>query len=166
LKKGPKMKILNNARNNAIFYTRIVNNLKDIGSIENQIKKAKSYAISKGLNLDEIFVDETLIPQYYIIKDKASTTFQKSFPPKRLLMPELVPIYQESLKQPIERTAFQKMLAYIQDNPVNVLLISKLELLFGNMRDVFIFIENELNPRRIALKTLTGDFTLQSAEVK
>ena len=161
------MHILNGTTNNAIFYTRTVNkNLNELGSIDSQIKKAKFYAVSKGLNLEEIFVDETLIPQYYIIKDRASNTHQKSFPPKRLLMPELVPIYQESLKQPIERTAFQKMLAYIRENPVNVLLISKLELLFGNMRDVFIFIENELNPRSIALKTLSGDFTLQSAEVK
>lgn len=146
---------LDDSTNKAIFYTRVVNSLKDTGSIDTQIKKAKSYAKSTGLNLEEIFVDETLVPQYYIIKDRASATFQKSFPPKRLLMPDLVPIYQESLKQSIERTAFQKMLAYIRSNPVNFLLISKLELLFGNMRDVLTFIDRELNPRRIALKTLS-----------
>lgn len=160
------MQTLKNSSENAIFYTKVGNDyLKDIESIDSQIKKAKSYALSKGWNLDEIFVEETLIPQYYIIKDKASPKFQKSFPPRRLFQPELVPIYQESLKQPIEKTAFQMMLAYIHENPVNVLLISKLELLFGNMRDLFIFIENELNPRRIDLQTLAGDFSLQMAEV-
>ena len=160
------MQTLKDSSNNAIFYTKVGNDyLKSVESIDSQIKKAKSYALSKGWNLDEIFVEEPLTPQYYIIKDKAIPKFQKSFPPRRLFQPELVPIYQESLKQPIERTAFQMMLAYIHENPVNVLLISKLELLFGNMKDLFIFIENELNPRRIALQTLAGDFSLQTAEV-
>ena len=52
------MQILNNSTNNAIFYTRVVNrNLNEIGSIDSQIKKAKSYAVSKGLNLEEILIN-------------------------------------------------------------------------------------------------------------
>lgn len=48
---------LDDSTNKAIFYTRVVNSLKDTGSIDTQIKKAKSYAKSTGLNLEEIFVD-------------------------------------------------------------------------------------------------------------
>ncbi|MGA1794341.1 MAG: hypothetical protein ACMUIL_00660 [bacterium] len=140
--------------NKAIFYTRAVNSPKDTWSIDTQIKRAQSYAKSTGLNLQEIFVDETQVPIYYIIKDRASVSSQKSFQPKRLLMPDLVPVYQEAMTQLIEMTAFQRMLAYIRSNPVNVLLISKLEILFANMKDAFSFVDNELNPRRIALKTL------------
>jgi len=160
------MQTLKDSSNNAIFYTKVGNDcLKDLESIDSQIRKAKSYALSKGWNLDEIFVEEALIPQYYVIKDKSSPKSQKSFPPRRLFQPELVPIYQESIKHPIEKTAFQMMLDYIHDNPVNVLLISKLELLFGNMKELFTFIENELYPRHIDLQTLAGDFSLQTVEV-
>lgn len=156
----------------AIFYTKVGNgSLEEIEPIDGQIKKAESYAISKGWNLDEIFVDDfpidnICIPQWYSIKDNASTKSQKSFPPKRLLMPELVPIFKERPRQPIERTAFQKMLDYIHVNPINVLLISKLELLFDNMKDLFIFIDNELNPLGIDLQTLTGNFNIRPAEVE
>lgn len=151
--------------NNAIFYTKINPEFLEDSSVDNQIEKAKSFAVSKGWKLDKIFIDNPYIPYGYQIKDRALPKSQNIFPPRRLFMPELVPILKESGKS-LEKTAFQRMLDYIHENPVNVLLTSKLEKLFENLKDLFVFINCELSPRGIGLHTVTENFCTRSTEGK
>lgn len=148
----------------AIFYTRVSPDLLEDSSIDNQIERAKSFAISKGLKLDKVFIDNPF-NSYVHLKDRAFPKSQNIFPPRRLFMPELEPILKDSGKF-LEKTAFQRMLEYIHENPVNMLLTSKLEKLFGNLKDFFVFVNNELNPRNIGLHTVIDNFNTRSAEGK
>jgi site-specific DNA recombinase len=63
-----------------------------------------------------------------------------------------------------DRTQFQNMVNYIRENPVNVLLTFKLDRLSRNLKDLLIFIDDELDPRGIALQSVTENFNTQSAE--
>ena len=63
-----------------------------------------------------------------------------------------------------DRTNFQKMVSYIRENPVNVLLTFKLDRLSRNLKDLLIFIDDELDPKGIALQSVTENFNTQSAE--
>jgi len=62
------------------------------------------------------------------------------------------------------RTAFQEMLSYLQDNSTNVLLCLKLDRLFRNLKDLLIFIDDELNPRDISLVSISENFNTGSAQ--
>ena len=164
-RRNPSMLSLKKLDNKAVFYTRANPEFLEDYSIENQIEKAKSFAVSQGLKLDQIFIDNPYIINGYHIKDRAFPRSQNIFPPRRLFMPQLVPILKEPAKVP-EKTAFQRMLDYIHENPVNVILTSKLEKLFENLKDLFVFVNFELNPRNIGLHTLTEDFNSRSKEGK
>jgi site-specific DNA recombinase len=63
-----------------------------------------------------------------------------------------------------DRTHFQEMVSYIKENPVDVLLTFKLDRLSRNLKDLLIFIDDELDPRNIALQSVTENFNTQSAE--
>jgi site-specific DNA recombinase len=63
-----------------------------------------------------------------------------------------------------DRTQFQNMVNYIRENPVDVLLTFKLDRLSRNLKDLLIFIDDELDPRGIALQSVTENFNTQSAE--
>jgi len=63
-----------------------------------------------------------------------------------------------------DREAFQQMVAYLQDNPINTLLVFKLDRLFRNLKDMLIFIDDELEHRNIALQSVTENFNTQSPE--
>ena len=62
------------------------------------------------------------------------------------------------------RSAFQEMLSYIHTNPVNVILTFKLDRLFRSLKDLLIFIDDELDSLNIALQSVTENFNTQSAE--
>jgi len=62
------------------------------------------------------------------------------------------------------RTAFQEMLGYIQKNPVDILLTFKLDRLSRNLRDILNLIHEELNPKDIALQSVTENFNSRSSE--
>ncbi|MDQ1329725.1 MAG: site-specific recombinase [Candidatus Poribacteria bacterium] len=63
-----------------------------------------------------------------------------------------------------DRTHFQEMVSYIQENPVDVLLTFKLDRLSRNLKDLLIFIDDTLDPKGIALQSVTENFNTQSAE--
>ena len=63
-----------------------------------------------------------------------------------------------------DRTHFQKMVSYIRENPVDVLLTFKLDRLSRNLKDLLIFIDDTLDPKGIALQSVTENFNTQSAE--
>ena len=63
-----------------------------------------------------------------------------------------------------DRTHFQEMVSYIRENPVDVLLTFKLDRLSRNLKDLLIFIDDELDPKGIALQSVTENFNTQSAE--
>ncbi|MEW5802371.1 MAG: recombinase family protein [bacterium] len=63
-----------------------------------------------------------------------------------------------------DRTHFQEMVSYIKENPVDVLLTFKLDRLSRNLKDLLIFIDDELDPKGIALQSVTENFNTQSAE--
>lgn len=63
-----------------------------------------------------------------------------------------------------DRTHFQEMVSYIKGNPVDVLLTFKLDRLSRNLKDLLVFIDDELDPRNIALQSVTENFNTQSAE--
>jgi DNA invertase Pin-like site-specific DNA recombinase len=63
-----------------------------------------------------------------------------------------------------DRTNFQKMVSYIRENQVDVLLTFKLDRLSRNLKDLLIFIDDELDPKGIALQSVTENFNTQSAE--
>jgi site-specific DNA recombinase len=63
-----------------------------------------------------------------------------------------------------DRTHFQEMVSYIQGNPVDVLLTFKLDRLSRNLKDLLIFIDDTLDPKGIALQSVTENFNTQSAE--
>ncbi|MEW6381368.1 MAG: recombinase family protein [bacterium] len=63
-----------------------------------------------------------------------------------------------------DRASFQEMIGYIRENPVDVLLTFKLDRLSRNLKDLLIFIDDELDPRGIALQSVTENFNTQSAE--
>lgn len=64
----------------------------------------------------------------------------------------------------MDRTSFQKMINYIHENPVDILLAFKLDRLSRSLKDILIFIDDELEPRNIALQSVTENFNTQSAE--
>ena len=63
-----------------------------------------------------------------------------------------------------DRASFQEMITYIKENPVNVLLTFKLDRLSRNLKDILVFIDDNLNPKGIALQSVTENFNTQSAE--
>jgi site-specific DNA recombinase len=63
-----------------------------------------------------------------------------------------------------DRTHFQEMVSYIKENPVDVLLTFKLDRLSRNLKDLLIFIDDTLDPKGIALQSVTENFNTQSAE--
>jgi site-specific DNA recombinase len=63
-----------------------------------------------------------------------------------------------------DRTRFQEMVSYIKENPVDVLLTFKLDRLSRNLKDLLIFIDDTLDPKGIALQSVTENFNTQSAE--
>jgi site-specific DNA recombinase len=63
-----------------------------------------------------------------------------------------------------DRTHFQEMVGYIRENPVDVLLTFKLDRLSRNLKDILVFIDDNLNPKGIALQSVTENFNTQSAE--
>jgi len=63
-----------------------------------------------------------------------------------------------------DRTHFQEMVSYIQGNPVDILLTFKLDRLSRNLKDLLIFIDDTLDPKGIALQSVTENFNTQSAE--
>lgn len=63
-----------------------------------------------------------------------------------------------------DRTSYQEMLSYLQDNPVNVLLVFKLDRLFRNLKDLLIFIDDELTPRDISLVSISENFDTGSPQ--
>ena len=63
-----------------------------------------------------------------------------------------------------DREAFQEMISYLQENPVNLLLVFKLDRLFRNLKDMLIFIDDQLEPKSIALQSVTENFNTQSPE--
>jgi len=63
-----------------------------------------------------------------------------------------------------DRTAYQKMLSYLQCNPINVLLVFKLDRLFRNLKDLLIFIDDELTPRDISLVSISENFDTGSPQ--
>jgi site-specific DNA recombinase len=63
-----------------------------------------------------------------------------------------------------DRTHFQEMVSYIRENPVDVLLTFKLDRLSRNLKDILVFIDDNLNPKGIALQSVTENFNTQSAE--
>ncbi|MGA1871693.1 MAG: recombinase family protein [bacterium] len=64
----------------------------------------------------------------------------------------------------INRTAFKEMVSYIHTHPINLVLTFKLDRVFRNLKDLLIFIDDELDPRGIALQSVTENFNTQSAE--
>ena len=64
----------------------------------------------------------------------------------------------------INRTAFQEMLSYLQDNPVDILLTFKLDRLSRNLRDILNLIAEQLDPKKIALQSVTENFNSRSSE--
>ncbi len=64
----------------------------------------------------------------------------------------------------INRTAFQEMVNYIKNNSVNILLTFKLDRLSRSLKDILIFIDDELEPKGIALQSVTENFNTQNAE--
>ena len=56
------------------------------------------------------------------------------------------------------------MVNYINENHVDVLLTFKLDRLSRNLKDLLIFIDDELDPKEIALQSVTENFNTQSAE--
>jgi site-specific DNA recombinase len=63
-----------------------------------------------------------------------------------------------------DRTHFQEMVGYIRENQVDVLLTFKLDRLSRNLKDLLIFIDDTLDPKGIALQSVTENFNTQSAE--
>jgi len=63
-----------------------------------------------------------------------------------------------------DRTHFQEMIGYIQENHVDVLLTFKLDRLSRNLKDILVFIDDNLNPKGIALQSVTENFNTQSAD--
>jgi len=63
-----------------------------------------------------------------------------------------------------DRTHFQEMIGYIKENPVDVLLTFKLDRLSRNLKDLLVFIDDTLDPKGIALQSVTENFNTQSAE--
>jgi site-specific DNA recombinase len=63
-----------------------------------------------------------------------------------------------------DRIQFQAMIGYIRENPVDVLLTFKLDRLSRNLKDLLIFIDDTLDPKGIALQSVTENFNTQSAE--
>jgi len=62
------------------------------------------------------------------------------------------------------RTAFQQMLSYLQENPVDILLTFKLDRLSRNLRDILNLIHEQLDPKKIALQSVTENFNSRSSE--
>jgi len=62
------------------------------------------------------------------------------------------------------RTAFKEMISYLQENPVDILLTFKLDRLSRNLRDILNLIHEELNPKSIALQSVTENFNSRSSE--
>ena len=56
------------------------------------------------------------------------------------------------------------MISYIRENPVDVLLTFKLDRLSRNLKDILVFIDDNLNPKGVALQSVTENFNTQSAE--
>jgi site-specific DNA recombinase len=63
-----------------------------------------------------------------------------------------------------DRTYFQEMISHIRENQVDVLLTFKLDRLSRNLKDLLIFIDDTLDPKGIALQSVTENFNTQSAE--
>jgi len=63
-----------------------------------------------------------------------------------------------------DRIHFQEMVSYIRENPVDILLTFKLDRLSRNLKDILVFIDDNLNPKGIALQSVTENFNTQSAE--
>jgi site-specific DNA recombinase len=63
-----------------------------------------------------------------------------------------------------DRASFQEMITYIKENSVDVLLTFKLDRLSRNLKDLLIFIDDTLDPKGIALQSVTENFNTQSAE--
>ncbi len=63
-----------------------------------------------------------------------------------------------------DRTSFQEMVSYIKENPVDILLTFKLDRLSRSLKDILVFIDDELEPKGIALQSVTENFNTQSAE--
>lgn len=63
-----------------------------------------------------------------------------------------------------DRTAFQEMLSYLQENQVSVLLCLKLDRLFRNLKDLLIFIDDELTPRDVSLVSISENFDTGSPQ--
>jgi site-specific DNA recombinase len=63
-----------------------------------------------------------------------------------------------------DRASFQEMVSYIKENPVDILLTFKLDRLSRSLKDILVFIDDELEPRNIALQSVTENFNTQSAE--
>src|SRR4030042_258932 len=63
-----------------------------------------------------------------------------------------------------DRIHFQEMVSYIKENQVDVLLTFKLDRLSRNLKDILMFIDDNLNPKGIALQSVTENFNTQSAE--
>jgi site-specific DNA recombinase len=63
-----------------------------------------------------------------------------------------------------DRIHFQEMVSHIKENPVDVLLTFKLDRLSRNLKDLLIFIDDTLDPKGIALQSVTENFNTQSAE--
>jgi site-specific DNA recombinase len=63
-----------------------------------------------------------------------------------------------------DRASFQEMITYIRENHVDVLLTFKLDRLSRNLKDLLIFIDDTLDPKEIALQSVTENFNTQSAE--
>jgi site-specific DNA recombinase len=63
-----------------------------------------------------------------------------------------------------DRASFQEMVNHIRESHVDVLLTFKLDRLSRNLKDLLIFIDDELDPKEIALQSVTENFNTQSAE--
>jgi len=63
-----------------------------------------------------------------------------------------------------DRTHFQEMVGYIRENPVDILLTFKLDRPSRNLKDLLIFTDDTLDPKGIALQSVTENFNTQSAE--
>ena len=162
------MQTINKPSKKTVLYARF-NGLTKLGtpSIDSQLKEAKEFSYSHGLKLDKIFIDNfdyNYSPFGYRIKDRAVCKTRKNYPIGRLLMPELVPIRGEGGRVSKKGSAFNEMLSYICDHPVNVLLTTRLERLFGNLEDLRCFVDNVLEPRGIAIQSINENFNSQSSE--
>lgn len=167
IKKSSQNSLYQQSSKNTVLYTRFNDsNRRVTSSLDTQLKEAKAFIYSRGWKLDKIFIDtfnSNNCSHYYQIKDRAACKSRKNYPHRSLLMPELVSFPTES-KGFKKRIAFNDMLSYIKDNPVNVLLTSKLERLFGNFKEMKNFIDNVLNPRGIAIQSINENFNSHTPE--